>query len=130
MPNTGFPQYYGARLVEFANFYSTGTPSPATYTASAGDIVVCTGTTAGTQAVVLPAVALGGPVTVINANGTTAAGTVTVFTTDSSTIDGVAGATGVILAPLGASAATTANIANQCNRNTFASNGTSWFRVF
>jgi hypothetical protein len=121
-----FPQYYGAKLVEYGTVVTKATG----YTASSGDIVICNGTTAGTFAIVLPAVALGGPVTVANCSGTTTGGTVTVVTADSSTIDGITGATGVTLLTLGTNSSTAATVANQSTRNTFVSDGTSWYRVF
>lgn len=115
MPNSGHFQYSGARLVEFSNFVKTNTG----YTANAGDIVLCNAGTTGQAAtftVTLPAVALGGPVTVINADATTVGGTITVKTADLSLIDNVVGTTGV-------------TIAIAYNRNTFASDGTNWWRV-
>ena len=115
MPFHGHGQYANALLVESSNFTAqTG----ASYTASAGDIVAYTPTAA--SVVNLPPVGNGGPVTVLNL-ATTTGDTVTVKTTDSSTINGVAGATGFVVAVASAAGVPTSA--------TFSSNGTEWFTI-
>lgn len=85
-------QYSGAALVLNANFVgTTAAPKTAAYTAAAGDVVICD-PSGGAFVVTLPAVAQGGPVTVVNIGGTNA---VTLKTADSSKINNVAGTTGV-----------------------------------
>ena len=131
MPFNGFFQYPNALLVESANFVAKN----AAYTAAAGDVVVCnTGTvgagSAGTFIVTLPAVGLGGPVTVLNWNATTVGGTVYVVTADGSTIDGTSGTIGTTLAVVSPNYTSTASAnVNLRARNTFSSDGTSWWRV-
>ena len=123
--------YPNALLVESSNFVAKN----AAYTANAGDVVVCNSGTsgagsAGTFIVTLPAVALGGPVTVLNWNATTVAGTVFVVTADGSNIDGVSGTIGSTLAILDPSAnATTGVVFDQKVRSTFSSDGSNWWRV-
>lgn len=115
MPFHGHFQYQNAQLVEASNFVVKNTG----YTASPGDIVICNSGTTGQAAtfnVTLPAVGQGGPVTVINCDATTSGGTVTVVTSDGSKIDNITGTTGV-------------TIAIAYNRNSFASDGTNWWRV-
>lgn len=87
-----FPQYSGSALVVSGNFVGTSAaPKTAAYTAAAGDVVVCD-PSAGAFVVTLPAVATGGPVTIINIGGTAA---VTAKTADLSKINNVTGTTGV-----------------------------------
>ena len=118
MPFHGHGQYPNAVLVESSNFVYKNTG----YTASSGDVVVCNNGTAGVAAtfsVTLPAVALGGPVTVLNQAATTVGGTVTVITSDGSQIDGTSGTSGT----------SPATIQIGRNRNTFVSDGTNWVRL-
>ena len=84
-----FPSAQTSGLVTSGNLRPVSTTPQ---TAANGDVLlVTTGSTACT--VNLPPVANGGPVTVrkVDGGGT---GTVTVKTTDSSTVDGIAGSTG------------------------------------
>lgn len=116
MPFHGHGQVSSAVLVEASNFVSKATG----YTASPGDVVLCNGGTTGQAAtfnVTLPAVALGGPVTVVNLNATTTGATVTVVTSDGAKIDGLTGSTG-----------TGVNIG--FNRSTFSSDGSNWWRIW
>lgn len=117
MPFHGHFQAQSALLVESSNFVSKNTG----YTASPGDVVLGNTGTSGVSAaftVTLPPVAQCGPVTVVNVSPITAGSgaTITIVTSDSSTIDGITGATGTTLQ-------------SGYTRNTFSSNGTSWFRV-
>lgn len=111
MPNDD--QYINAGLVPFANFTAQ---AGASYTASNGDVVLYTPT--ANSVVTLPAVALGGPVRVVNLAGTY---TVTVKTADGSTVQGVAGTTGYVVPAGGTGASST--------HATFVSNGTNWFVI-
>ena len=78
--------------------------------------------------VTLPAVGLGGPVTVLNWNATTTGGTVYVVTADGSTIDGTSGTIGTTLAVVSPNYTSTAaaNIGLRA-RQTFSSDGTNWW---
>ena len=131
MPFHGHFTYPNSLLVESSNFVAKS----AAYTAAAGDVVVGnTGTSgagsAGTFIVTLPAVALGGPVTVLNVNSTTVGGTIYVVTADGSTIDTQGGTIGTTIALITPSVYGTAGAdVGLRARNTFASDGTSWWRV-
>lgn len=131
MPFNGFFQYQNALLVESANFVAKS----AAYTAAAGDIVIGnTGTvgggSAGTFIVTLPPVGQGGPVTVVNWNATTVGGTVYVVTSDGSNIDGTSGTIGTTLALISPNLnGTSTGVIELRARNTFASDGTNWWRV-
>lgn len=109
-----FPQYMNAELVGFANYVA----KTAAYTAAAGDFVEMTGTAAVT--VTLPPANTGGPVAVKQMVVGTTTGAVTVIASTSdgtaTKIDGIAGTTGV-------------TITTQYTTVTFASDGTSWWRV-
>lgn len=84
-----FPAIQTSGLVTSGNIRAVS----ATATAANGDIlIVTTGATVG-MVMNLPPVAQGGPVTIRKVDGG-AAGTVLAKTTDGSTIDGIAGATG------------------------------------
>lgn len=108
-----FPQYSGAKLVEFANF----TPQVAAYTASPGDFVTMTGTAA--VIVTLPPAATGGPVAVKQMVVGTTIGSITVIASTSdgtaTKIDNIAGTTGV-------------TITTQYTTQLFQSDGVSWWR--
>jgi hypothetical protein len=109
-----YPQAQTAGLVTAGNLRAVSTTPQ---TAANGDVLLFT--TAGSAMVAnLPLVAQGGPVTVrkVDAAG---AGVVTVKSTDSSTIDGIAGATGRAV-----------NITLTVGGATFVSDGVSaWFTV-
>ena len=131
MPFHGHFQYPNSLLVESSNFVAKN----AAYTANTGDIVVGnTGTvgagSAGTFIVTLPPVAQGGPVTVLNWNATTVGGTIYVVTSDGSNIDGTSGTIGTTLALITPSVYGTsgADVGLRA-RNSFSSDGTSWWRV-
>ncbi len=115
MPFHGHGQYPNALLVESSNFTAqTG----ASYTASSGDVVLYTPTAA--SVVDLPPVGQGGPVPGLNL-APPPGDPVTGKTTDGSTINGVAGTTGFVVAiATGAGVPTSA---------TFASNGTGWYTI-
>lgn len=87
-----FPSISTAGLVTSGNLRAVSTTPQ---TANNGDVIVVT---AGSTAITvnLPPVAQGGPVTIrkVDSAGT---GAVTVKTTDSSTVDGIAGATGRVV---------------------------------
>jgi hypothetical protein len=85
-----WPQYQNASLVTFANYVVKS----AAYTAAPGDVVLVNAT-AGAVVIELPLVALGGPVVVKKTDSV--AHNVTVKTSDSATVDGVAGSTGLVL---------------------------------
>lgn len=104
-----YPQYMNAQLVEYANF----TVQTSAYTAKSGDFVLANATSAAFT-VTLPAVALGGPVTVKKTDS--ASHTVTIVTADGSTIDGLTGATGI-------------GLAAQYDTVELASDGTNWWVV-
>jgi hypothetical protein len=107
-----YPQYSGAKLVEFANIVAV---TATTYSANPGDLVVHSGTTSLT--ITLPAIAVGGPVGVKQLG--TAGAAVTIITTEgtNSNIDGIVGTTG-----------TTCSV--QYSSATFSSDGVSnWYRV-
>ena len=105
MPN--FPQYQNAGLVQNANFVA----KTAAYTANNGDFVLVTNST-NAITITLPPVAQGGPVTVKKVDSGT--GATTVKTSDSSTLDGIAGATGIVLA-------------KQYDTVTLVSDGSNWW---
>ena len=86
-----FPSTQTAGLVTGGNIRALS----ANATLANGDIAIVT-TGAGAIVITLPPVAQGGPVAVrkVDSGG---AGTVTVKTTDSSTVDGIAGATGRVV---------------------------------
>lgn len=108
-----YPQIQTAGLVTGGNLRSVS----ATSTAANGDImIVTTGSSAVT--INLPPVAQGGPVTVrkVDGGGT---GAVTVKTTDSATVDGIAGSTGRVV-----------GVASTVSGGTLVSDGVSaWFTV-
>ena len=90
-----FPQPSNAQLVEFATFRSISSASTVrSVTLNNGDFITVDGTTSAAT-ITLPPVAFGGPVGVKQVVATT--GVATIKTTDSSTIDGLSGATGIIL---------------------------------
>lgn len=110
-----FPQ--NLRGTNKSNGNNISVTAVATYNAVNGDIVQYTPTAA--SVVNLPPVAQGGPVTVVNL----AAFTITVKTTDGSTIQGVAGSTGYVIPAGGTGAAATVA--------TFVSDESGvWLRVF
>jgi hypothetical protein len=107
-----FPQSQTAGLVTGANIR----PVSASATANNGDIVLVTaGSTAIT--ITLPPVAQGGPVAVrkVDSGGT---GAVTVKSSDGSTIDAIAGATGRVV-----------GVASTLSGATLVSDGTNWWTV-
>ena len=90
-----FPQPSNAQLVEFATFRAISSASTVrSVTLNNGDFITVDGTTSAAT-ITLPPVAFGGPVGVKQVVATT--GVATIKTTDSSTIDGLSGATGIIL---------------------------------
>lgn len=108
-----FPSIQTAGLVTSGNFVPKSTTG---YTANNGDIVlVTTGSSAIT--VNLPPVAQGGPVTIrkVDVGGS---GALTVKSTDGSTIDTVAGATGRVVA-----------LTLSVSGATLVSDGTNWWTV-
>lgn len=118
MPFNGFWQYQNALLVESANL-TIPTAGTSSYSANPGDIIIhATNSTGGAATaaitITLPAVGLGGPVT-IKQNATVGTVTVKSLETSGVYIDGTAGTTGVTL--------TTATQA------TYASDGSQWWRV-
>lgn len=100
-----FPQPQSGILTTAANF----TAQSSAYTAKAGDFVLASVAVAFT--VTLPPASLGAVVTVRSVLATAA---VTVKTADGSTIDGVAGTTGIAYSTLHSGA-------------TFVSDGTNWW---
>ena len=86
-----FPAIQTGGLVTSGNVVAKS----ASYTAANGDVAIVT-TGAGAIVVTLPPVAQGGPVTVRKVDSA-GAGTVKVVTADSSTVDGIAGATGRVV---------------------------------
>jgi len=111
-----WPQYANALLVESANIYQQGIVGGANtaITAKSGDVVLASTDATHTITVTLPPVAQGGPVTVRKMDSNAVA--VKVVTSDGSTINGVAGATGV---------STTAQFVGW----TFVSDGANWWQV-
>lgn len=87
-----FPATQSSGLVTSGNIVTKS----ASYTAANGDVAIVT-TAASAIVVTLPPVAQGGPVTLrkVDSGG---AGTVKAVTSDSSTVDGIAGATGRVVA--------------------------------
>lgn len=104
-----WPQYQNALLAEFVNFVS----KTSAYTASVADFVLGNATT-GQFFVTLPSVGLGGPVSVKKTDASNNA--IRVVTSDGSTIDGIAGATGVA-------------VSAQYATVTLVSNGLAWYVI-